>query len=118
MDAGKAKEALIARLEHGGIPFVDVGMGLEITDDDTLVCLVRTTASTAAKRDHVRGNHRVSFEGDDVYNNIQVADLNALNAALAVIIWKKLSGFYADHAREHFSAYAINCNALVNEDKL
>lgn len=120
MDAGKAKEALIARLEQGGIPFVDVGMGLEITDDDTLVGLVRTTASTAAKRDHVRGNHRISFEGDgnDVYNNIQVADLNALNAALAVIKWKKLFGFYADHAREHFSAYAINCNALVNEDKL
>ncbi|MDA9451083.1 ThiF family adenylyltransferase [Bradyrhizobium sp. CCBAU 21360] len=119
MDAGKAKEALIGRLEQSGIPFIDVGMGLEITDEDTLVGLVRTTASTAAKRDHVRSNHRISFEGDgnDVYNNIQVADLNALNAALAVIKWKKLFGFYADHAREHFSAYAINCNALVNEDK-
>jgi hypothetical protein len=119
MDAGKAKKALIERLEQGGIPFIDVGMGLEITEGDALVGLVRTTASTAAKRDHVRANHRISFEGDgnDVYNNIQVADLNGLNAALAVIRWKKLFGFYADHTREHFSAYAINCNALVNEDK-
>lgn len=119
MDAGNAKRALITRLERSGVPFVDVGIGLEITDGDSLVGLVRTTTSTAAKRDHVRDNHRISFEGDgnDVYNNIQVADLNALNAALAVIKWKKLFGFYADHTREHFSAYAINCNALVNEDK-
>jgi hypothetical protein len=119
MDAGDAKKALIERLEQGGIPFIDVGMGLEITEGDALVGLVRATTSTAAKRDHVRANHRISFEGDgnDVYNNIQVADLNGLNAALAVIKWKKLFGFYADHAREHFSAYAINCNALVNEDK-
>ena len=119
MDAGSAKQALIARLEQGGVPFIDVGMGLEITDDDLLVGLVRTTTSTAEKRDHVRNNHRISFEGDgnDVYNNIQVADLNALNAALAVIKWKKLFGFYADHAREHFSVFAINCNSLINEDK-
>ena len=40
----------------------------------------------------------MSFEdtpGDDDYNrNIQIADLNALNAAFAVIKWKKLFGFY------------------------
>lgn len=119
MDAGNAKKALIARLEQSGIPFIDVGMGLEITEEDSLLGIVRTTASTPAMRDHIRNNHRISFEGDgnDVYNNIQVADLNGLNAALAVIKWKKLCGFYADHVREHFSAYAINCNALVNEDK-
>ena len=118
MDAGNAKKVLIERLEQRGISFVDVGMGLEITEGDSLVGILRTTTSTAAKRDHVRDKHRISFEddGNDVYNNIQVSDLNALNAAMAVIKWKKLYGFYADHAREHFSAYAINCNAIVNED--
>jgi hypothetical protein len=119
MDVGKAKRTLIERLEQGGIPFIDVGMGLEVTDGDSLVGILRTTSSTATKREHVRNNHRISFEGDgnDVYNNIQVADLNSLNAALAVIKWKKLFAFYADHTREHFTAYSINCNALVNEDR-
>lgn len=118
MDAGDAKKALVSKLEEFGIPFVDVGMGLEITEGDSLVGILRVTTSSAAKRDHVYEKHRISFDGDgnDVYHNIQVADLNALNAALAVIKWKKLHGFYADHTREHFSAYAINCNAIVNED--
>jgi hypothetical protein len=43
---------------------------------------------------------RVSFEdgadGNEYNRNIQIADLNALNAALAVIKWKKLFGFYRD----------------------
>ena len=49
----------------------------------------------------------VSLAGDaadDVYaTNIQVADLNALNAALAVLKWKKFCGFYQDCDREHQS---------------
>lgn len=118
MDAGKAKKALVSKLEELAVPFVDVGMGLDVTEGDSLVGILRTTTSTPTKRDHVYQKHRISFDGDgnDLYRNIQVADLNALNAALAVIKWKKLHGFYADHVREHFSAYAINCNAIVNED--
>ena len=49
--------------------------------------------------------------------NIQTADLNALNAAMAVIKWKKLFGFYADLEREFNSTYGVNGNLLVNEDQ-
>jgi hypothetical protein len=45
------------------------------------------------------------------------ADLNALNAAMAVIRWKKLCGFYADLRHEHFSAYTIEGNALISEER-
>ena len=54
---------------------------------------------------------------DDYDSNIQVADLNALNAALAVIKWKKLCGFYLDFVKEHHSTYSIDCNMLVNDDQ-
>lgn len=37
---------------------------------------------------------------DDYDYNIQIADLNALNAALTVIKWKKLWGFYLDLDRK------------------
>ena len=54
---------------------------------------------------------------DDVYSrNVQVADLNALNATLAVIRWKKLCGFYADFDQERHSVYTIDGNHLLNED--
>ncbi|CAN2525454.1 MULTISPECIES: hypothetical protein [Burkholderia] len=47
-------------------------------------------------------------------SNIQVADLNALNAVLAVIKWKKLRGFYRDLDREHHSTYTTDGNLLLN----
>jgi len=39
--------------------------------------------------------------------NIQVADLNCLNATLAVIRWKKMCGFYFDLKHERYSSYTI-----------
>lgn len=50
------------------------------------------------------------------YNqNIQIADLNALNAALAVIKWKKMCGFYLDLENEYHCTYTIDGNKIDNE---
>jgi hypothetical protein len=54
---------------------------------------------------------------DDYEANIQIADLNALNAALAVIKWKKLYGFYADQEGELHTTYTIDCNMLLGENQ-
>lgn len=109
MDAGTPKRLLVEHLEQQGMPFVDVGMGVELIDDDGLTGLVRVTTSTPEMRDHVRHNRRISFKDggkDNLYaNNIQIADLNALNAALAVIRWKKHCGFYrTDPTVEHHTS--------------
>lgn len=76
------------------------------------------TASTPEKRDHVR--QRISFVGGgakDIYaSNIQVADLNALNAVLAVVKWKKILGFYRDLECEHHCTYTTDGNMLINGD--
>ncbi|NEJ06819.1 ThiF family adenylyltransferase [Rhizobium leguminosarum] len=119
MDANEDKRVIIERLERAGVPFIDVGIGLELVDD-RLVGSVRTTTSTASMRGHVRTRSRIPLqriEGNDLYaRNIQVADLNALNACQAVIKWKKLCGFYADSEQEHFSLFTIDANHLLNED--
>jgi ThiF family len=118
LDKGGPKKLIVEKLEEFNIPFVDAGMGVQL-DDNTLGGIVRMTTSTPQKRDHFRS--RVSFEdtpGDDDYNrNIQIADLNALNAALAVIKWKKLFGFYRDLKSEHHSQFSIDTNLLLNEDR-
>ncbi|BCP55832.1 hypothetical protein K32_44490 [Kaistia sp. 32K] len=119
MDAGDAKRTVIAKLEAMGVPFIDVGMGLELVDG-SLGGILRVTASTPAKRNHVH-NGRISFHSapaDAVYaTNIQVADLNMLNAALAVMKWKKLRGFYRDLENEHHSTFTTDGNMLLNEDR-
>jgi hypothetical protein len=114
---GPSKKLIIERLEVFGIPFVDVGMGVYLSGG-SLGGILRVTASTPAQRDHVRS--RISFSDDADRNeyavNIQIADLNAVNAALAVIKWKKLVGFYQDLDHEHHSTYTIGGNMLLNED--
>jgi len=120
MDGNPGKETVIRKLEEFGVPFIDTGMGIEDSDDG-LRGILRVTTSTPAMREYVWDKKRipmVSAEADDLYaSNIQVADLNALNATLAVIKWKKLFGFYADLEQEHFSTYTIDGNATTNEDQ-
>lgn len=76
--------------------------------------------STPEKRAHVREKKRIGMTGrdaDGVYShNIQIAELNALNAALAVIRWKKWCGFYLDLEGEHHSIYTLDGNNIINED--
>jgi hypothetical protein len=119
MDQGEAKRVIVEKLEEFGVSFVDVGMGVYLKND-MLGGILRVTTSTAQQRVHVHDKGRIPLSGDDADNeydkNIQIADLNSLNAALAVIKWKKLYGFYADHENEFFSTYTINCNMLTSED--
>ncbi len=116
---GKGKRPIVEKLEALGISFVDVGMGVTM-NGDRLRGQVRTTTSTPAKRKHVYDKNRIAFTTTDEVNeydkNIQVVELNALNAAMAVIKWKKLSGFYADDGNEHFSVFVIAGNETINED--
>jgi hypothetical protein len=92
-------------------------MGLELAEG-SLGGILRVTASTLEKREHVR--QRISFVGGgakDIYaSNIQVADLNALNAILAVVKWKKIRGFYRDLEHEHHCTYTTDGNMLINGD--
>lgn len=118
LDRGSDKRPIVQQLQEWGIPFIDVGMGVDLSAD-TLRGSLRVTTVTPQKRDHV--SKRIPFSDggaeNDYSRNIQIADLNALNAALAVVKWKKLCGFYQDLEHEHCSAYTINGNVIANEDQ-
>jgi len=121
LDRNEVKGAIVEYLEQSGTPFIDVGMDVIALDDlQVLLGDVRVTTSTPSERDHVR--RRVSFadsEGGREYErNIQIAELNALNAALAVVKWKKLMGFYQDLEKERHSTYSLNVNMLRSEDQV
>ncbi|MDQ2771425.1 MAG: ThiF family adenylyltransferase [Bacteroidota bacterium] len=123
LDKGAAKQGIVRYLETVGISFVDVGMGVYLNAAaNALGGIVRVTTSTPQQRQHVHDSQRISFGdaagGNEYQQNIQIADLNALNAALAVIKWKKLCGFYLDLEKEHHSTYTIDGNSTLNEDLL
>jgi hypothetical protein len=118
IDKGTGKRLIVERLEEWGIPFIDVGMGIQLGEDNTLGGIVTVTTSTPNKRDHVRT--RTAFSDGEAANeysqNVQISELNALNAALAVIKWKKLCGYFDDATKEHYCAYTIRSNTLISED--
>lgn len=118
MEGGTVKRALVDRMEALGLSFIDASLDVLVMGEG-LGGTVQVTTSTPAQRDHLR--RRVDFsdpQPDDIYSsNVQVADLNALNAVLAVIKWKKLKGYYLDLRHEHWAAYGVDANMLANGDE-
>ncbi|MEJ1962932.1 MAG: ThiF family adenylyltransferase [Gammaproteobacteria bacterium] len=119
VDRPTARKLISDFLRAHDTPFIDVGMELELIDEQaTIIGACRVTLSTPAKREHFP--RHVSLDGvvtDDLYGtNIQVADMNALNAALAVVKWKKFCGFYQDCYQEHQSVYMTNTHQLTRDE--
>ena len=118
---GTEKRGLVKALECMDIPFIDVGMDV-FEKNGGLAGVLRVTTSTPKQRSHVWERRRIPFSDEQLHDeyatNIQVADLNALNATLAVVKWKKLRGFYHDLQHEHQARYTIDDNGIVNEDCL
>jgi molybdopterin/thiamine biosynthesis adenylyltransferase len=117
MDTSPQKLYIIEKLQEFGVPMADCGMGI-YQAGTSVAGIVRTTTSSATQIDPTWINDNISFadEDDDEYSqNIQIVELNMLNAAFAVIAWKKHFGFYADLESETSSVYTIDGNHLLNE---
>lgn len=116
VDKNKTRYMLAQKLLSMGVAFIDVGLGVNMLKD-SLIGTVRVTTSTESKQSHIVNRiGSVELDENAYGTNIQIADLNALNAMMAVIKWKKLCGFYQDLKHEHNTLYFINTNKFLNED--
>ncbi|MET1416824.1 ThiF family adenylyltransferase [Roseibium sp. HPY-6] len=119
LDANEVKATIIAGLEGFEASFIDVGIGVNLVDEG-LTAAVRTTTSTPANRAHVHKRCRIPMRhaaGNNEYaRNIQVSELNMVNAAHAVIQWKQLCGFYRDTEHEFHSIFRVADNHILSED--
>ena len=117
MDSSGSKREVVAALEQFGVPFIETGMGL-IRQEETLQGLIRVVTSKRETREEARPH--ISFakdvgEENEYSTNIQIVELNALAAALTVIRFKKLIGFYADSCNDYCLGYSIRANDIVTE---
>lgn len=116
IDSNRARSLIISILKEFDIAFIDAGLGVNVANEN-LVGSLRITVGTSEKHDHIPNRIGVAETDDNEYaTNIQIADLNALNALLAVIKWKKMCGFYQDLKEEHNSIFVINTGQLIHED--
>ncbi|MEN9849022.1 MAG: hypothetical protein RL368_1762 [Pseudomonadota bacterium] len=98
VDKGSSRSQIFDLLIKAKIPFIDVGMGLK-KKNDCIRGTVRSTYFSVEKADEIRSMNlaEMSDAENNIYQtNIQISELNALNACLAVMQFKKIRGFYAD----------------------
>ena len=96
VDKGVSRAGIFDLLISKGIPFIDVGMGLN-RKRGPLNGMLRTTYYSAEHGQVIRDKKLaplVDSPDDEYRTNIQISELNALNACLAVIRFKQIRGFY------------------------
>jgi hypothetical protein len=118
VDKGSVRRLIVEALQASAVRFIDVGMGVNMTDDkEHLWGTCRITTSTPGTRAQAIARIPKADRDDELYgSNIQIADLNCLNATLAVIKWKRLSGFYLNDRAEYDSTFNLGLNQLTNEE--
>jgi len=116
INKGAVKKKIIDYMIDQNIPVIDVGLDVNIVEE-SLISTIRSTLITTEMKNHVSKRISLNDRDDDEYAaNIQIADLNAFNAILAVMKWKKYLGFYQDLEGEFTSIYTTNDNEMYNED--
>jgi len=119
VDRGEVRQLVLRALAKTGVTVIDVGMGLNLSDDqESIWGTCRVTASTPSTRDIALTRIPKVDRDEELYaSNIQVADFNCLNAALAVAKWKRMCGFYLDDHDEYETTFSVNLNQLSRLDK-
>jgi hypothetical protein len=124
VDKGSSRGAIFELLMAMGVPFIDVGMGLFRQKGPAagpLNGLLRATYYPADKAQKVRDKNLAPLTDpkDDLYRTvIQISELNALNACLALIRFKQLRGFYTEEISFYHLVFGLGDLSLDNEDDL
>jgi hypothetical protein len=109
VDKGSSRAGVFDLLLSRGIPFVDVGMGLR-RQGAALTGTLRTTYYSSADGKEVRDKQltELSDNPEALYrSDIQISELNALNACLAVIRFKQLRGFYLEEEPYYHTLFGV-----------
>ena len=109
----EARPEIMQWLRDGGIPFIDVGMSFR-QGVGGLTGMAKVAAYLPGDVSPLPTAPARAPGEDDYTSNVQVAELNAINANLAVIRWKRYLGFYATHETANLTVYRLYPNVLRN----
>lgn len=121
VDNGDARSEIFDLLTGLGIPYVDVGLGLKRSENGSLRGMVRSSFFHPEVAQKMR-DKKVANESEDPENlykaNIQIAELNALNACIAVIAFKQYRGFYDADSNFTNILFEISALKIVRESDI
>jgi hypothetical protein len=117
VDKGTSRAGIFDLLIRSGIPFIDVGMGLN-RRRGPINGLLRATYYSVHDAERLRAMDlaELADHPDDEYRvHIQIGELNALNAALAVMKFKQVRGFYVEDEPLNSLVVEVSDIKTVNE---
>lgn len=120
VDKGSSRSGIFDLLISKGIPFIDVGMGLN-RKRGPINGQLRTTYYSSENGQQVRDKELAPLmdSSDDLYKtNIQIGELNALNACLAVIRFKQIRGFYFEEISHYHLLFEVGDLKVVGESNI
>lgn len=120
VDKGTSRAGIFDLLISKGIPFIDVGMGLN-RKHGPINGTLRMTYYSAEDGSKVRDKKLAPLTDneEDLYKtNIQIAELNALNACLSVIKFKQLRGFYCEELPRYNLLFEVQDFGVVSETEI
>lgn len=114
IDDGPSRGVIARYLVSKGIPFIDVGIGVDrVVETIELHGRARVTLITRETAYLVDSLPVADDHEEGVYNNIQLAELNGINAMLAVVRYKQYLGFYTDEAKVDVLKYVSSWSRLL-----
>lgn len=116
IDHGPSRALIADWLVANAIPFIDVGIGAEkVPELTSLTSRARYTFVQPSTAELAATLPRADDSEEAVYNNIQLPELNALNAMLAVIRYKQYLGFFADDVRVDSLKFVGAWNKIITK---
>lgn len=116
VDRGEARRLIAETLGATGTVVFDSGMGVQLTSQSGLFAIVRLSVlDPQTGPDALKTMPLAAHEDGNLYaTNVQVGDLNALNAFLAVEAWKKRRGFYVGHGDTPLTTYTTATGTMAS----
>lgn len=118
VDKGSSRAEIFKLLISKGIPFIDVGMGL-VRKPDGLTGMARVTYYSPERAERMLQLQLAEMTDtpENVYRtNVQISELNAMNAALAIFRFKQLRGFYRTERSLAHLLFSFGTLGIIGED--
>ncbi|QJP98787.1 hypothetical protein C798_00640 [Herbaspirillum rubrisubalbicans Os34] len=113
VDHGPSRGLIANHLVNRGVPFIDVGIGVsKVPGNDQLHARARVTFVTPQTKDLVATLPTSDDTEKAEYDNIQLVEMNALNAMLAVVRYKQHLDFFTDEAAAETLKYKVSWSEI------
>ena len=110
------QDVVYSTLSQAAVPFIDSGVGITL-DDHTVRGVVTTSAYAAGSMAWKDAIPNARIEGSvPGYRNVQLPEVNALAAALAVMEWRRRTDQYVSESASFLHRFRLETPRIVSAD--